>query len=198
MVDHVSRPTSDQKNDGWRLVERLKAIGHVDRPSEHVLALGTLDAFYDDCQSSTDGQNVLKSRANLTKLVGGYYKGGKPWKKWETRQLSTAIKLQLLMQLNGVQQQPLPTAEQVDLPSMELPDYGLVATEVEEPAEAEGQCANGSISRAETRLEAGSGKGRSSPDHNSGLGGSQQAVGGGRSTDEDISRLPGIEQASGS
>jgi hypothetical protein len=131
MVDHVSRPTSDQKNGGWRLVERLRAIGHVDRPTEHILALGTLEDFHKHCQSSTDGRAVLKSRSNLTKLVGGYYKGGKPWNGWETRSLTTAEKLQLLHQS---QQQPLPAAGTVALPQMALPDYGIAEVQMDDAA----------------------------------------------------------------
>ena len=32
MLDHIAKLTSDQKNGGWRLIERMKAISHVDRP----------------------------------------------------------------------------------------------------------------------------------------------------------------------
>ena len=124
MVVHIQNPKSDQKNGGWRLLERLRAIGHVDRPTEHILALGTLEDFHQECLSSTDGRAVLKSRTNLPKLLGGYYNGGKPWNKWETRVLSTAEKLQLL-QPNRSQQQPLPAAGSVALPQVVLPDYGL-------------------------------------------------------------------------
>ena len=78
-------------------MERLHAIGHVDRPNEHVLALGTTKDFYKNCQTSTDGRAVLKSAINLTKLVNGYYRGGgKSWNEWESRNLTTFQKLQLL------------------------------------------------------------------------------------------------------
>jgi len=60
-----------QKCDGWRLIERLRVIGHVDRPDEHVLARGTLTAFYFDCKLSSDGRDVLHDEANLAKLLKG-------------------------------------------------------------------------------------------------------------------------------
>ena len=59
MLAHISNPASDQKNGGWRLIERLRAIGHVDRPHEHVLALGTLDSFHKECLQSSDGPPSL-------------------------------------------------------------------------------------------------------------------------------------------
>ena len=102
MLDHISRITSDQKNGGWRLIERLRAIGHVDRPLEHVLALGTPEAFHKDCLAATDGRAVLKDPKNLGKLTGGNYKGGKPWNRWECRQLTTAEKRRLLQQRSRV------------------------------------------------------------------------------------------------
>lgn len=103
MVDHIKRTGSDQKNDGWRLIERLRAIGHVDRPTEHVLALGTPEAFHMDCLKSNDGRAVLTDAKNLGKLTGSSYKGGKPWswKHWECRQLTTAQKRQLLEGRHG-------------------------------------------------------------------------------------------------
>ena len=42
LINHIETPSSDQKSEGWRLIDRLRAIGHVDRPHDHVLALGTL------------------------------------------------------------------------------------------------------------------------------------------------------------
>ena len=69
MVEHVQHSTSDQKNFGWRLIERLRAIGHVDRRHEHVPALGTLEMFYKDCCSATDGREVLRNRDNLGRLL---------------------------------------------------------------------------------------------------------------------------------
>ena len=90
MLDHMERATSDHKNGGWRLIERLRAIGHVNRPHEHVLAFGTPEAFHKDCLDSDDGRSVLKDPRNLGKLTAGSYKGGKPWNKWECRKLSVA------------------------------------------------------------------------------------------------------------
>jgi hypothetical protein len=122
MVDHIERPTSDQKNDGWRLIERLKAIGHISRPTQHVLALGTLEHFHAECGRSTDGRAVLKDRKNLSKLLGGSYKGGgKAWNGWELRVLTTAEKRQLLAKLAG-EQQPLATAEPAAA-ATNLPDF---------------------------------------------------------------------------
>ena len=87
MLNHIATPTSDHKNGGWRLIERLRAIGHVDRPQVHVLAFGTLEAFHKSCLSSNDGRSVLKSRDNLGRLLNDRYKGeaGKPWNGWECR-----------------------------------------------------------------------------------------------------------------
>ena len=96
MLDHIERETSDQKNGGWRLIERLRAIGHISRPDNHVLALGTIEEFYKECLTSDDGRAVLKNRDNLGRLLGGKSKGGKPWNGWECRKLSSTEKLQLL------------------------------------------------------------------------------------------------------
>ena len=90
MLDHITTATSDHKNDGWRLIERLQAIGHVKRPRDHVPALGTLDSFHKSCLSSSDGRAVLTNKNTLGKLLAGTYNGGKPWKQWEKRILSTA------------------------------------------------------------------------------------------------------------
>ena len=53
MLDHISRAKSDQKNGGWRLIERLRAIGHVDRPSEHAefVAIRLLDPLLVACET---------------------------------------------------------------------------------------------------------------------------------------------------
>jgi hypothetical protein len=100
MINHIQTATSDQKNGGWRLIERLCAIGHVNRPHEHVLALGTPTSFHQDCMASNDGRTVLKDPKNLGKLIKGSYKGGgKPWHSWECRTLSTAEKRRALASL---------------------------------------------------------------------------------------------------
>ena len=99
MMSHVQDIASDQKNGGWRLIERLRAIGHVDRPHVHVLAVGTLEAFHKECLSSDDGRAMLKSRDNLGRLLKDKYNGGgKAWLKWQCRHLSTAEKRALLQQ----------------------------------------------------------------------------------------------------
>lgn len=123
MLDHIARSTSDQKNGGWRLIERLKAIGHVERPNEHVLVIGTVEDFHDDCLRAKDGRDVLKDRRNLAKLIGGHYKGGKPWKQWEHRHLSNAEKLRLLQHLHMESELPA-AAEPVVSVQVALPDYG--------------------------------------------------------------------------
>ncbi len=137
MVTHVADPSSDQKNGGWRLIERLRAIGHVDRPHVHVLALGTLEAFWKDCLSSDDGRHVLKNRDNLGRLLKDRYNGGgKAWLKWQCRHLSTAEKRALLQQLDSpstaskapgstafVTGQQQPASQAV---SIRLPDYGAL------------------------------------------------------------------------
>ena len=123
MLNHIEKQSSDQKNEGWRLIERLRAIGHVNRPRDHVLALGTLAAFHADCLASRDGRAVLTSRDNLGRLLKNRYKGGKPWNQWECRHLTSAEKRQLLETLAG-EQQPLAAVEQAPAGDS-LPDYGL-------------------------------------------------------------------------
>lgn len=133
MVSHISKSSSDQKNGGWRLIERLRAIGHVDRPHQHVLALGTLEQFHKDCLAASDGRASLKSRDNLGKLLNGRYNGGKPWNGWECRHLSTAEKRHLL------EPQSLPRVAPTEAPApFVLPDYasvlGSVGTQFDDAA----------------------------------------------------------------
>ena len=97
MNEHIANDKSDQKNGGWRLIERLKCIGHVDRPHEHVPALGTPAAFHKDCLNSSDGRSVLKDDKSLGKLLLGTYNSGKPYNLWELREISVAEKRQLLL-----------------------------------------------------------------------------------------------------
>jgi hypothetical protein len=90
MVDHVTNVNSDQKCGGWRLIERLWWIYHVDQPDCLVPALGTLDAFFLDCKNARDGRAVLTSRESLRKMLGGTYNGGKPYQGWQRKKLDKA------------------------------------------------------------------------------------------------------------
>eukprot|EP00966_Prymnesium_polylepis_P188596 4370431-Prymnesium_polylepis.1 len=87
METHVLDIASDQKNDGWRLLQRLKWLRNVDDPSLLLPALGTLDAFAATCRDASDARSSLKSRECVQKLLAGQppggYKGGKPYAKWE-------------------------------------------------------------------------------------------------------------------
>lgn len=85
MQDHVAKPSSDQKNGGWRLVERLRWIQSVAKPTLIVPALGTLHAFHANCLHANDGRENLVDRDNLRKLLAGSYGrggGGKPYNGW--------------------------------------------------------------------------------------------------------------------
>ena len=124
MLDHIGS-RSDQKNSGWRLIERLRCIGRVDRPHEHVPALGTLDSFHKQCLSSSDGRDVLKNKTTLSNLISGTYNGGgKAWKKWELRHLTVQQKRQMLQawRQGAAQSQAAPPAQPAPL---QLPDYGI-------------------------------------------------------------------------
>lgn len=130
MLDHIDSASSDQKNGGWRLLDRLRFIGHVNLPDENVPALGTLDAFYDSCKRAADGRNVLDKKNTLGKLLAGTYNGGKPWKCWQLRHLNAAQKRQALQQWLGrsaIVTQPMVMAppRHGQQPSMMpiLPDY---------------------------------------------------------------------------
>ena len=147
MKDHIASESSDQKNDGWRLIERLRCIGHVDRPREHVLALGTLESFHRDCLASKDGRNVLKNRDNLGRLLRNRYNGGKPWNKWECRHLSLAEKRRLLSERRGLDQLHGAVAE--SSLSISLPDYSTNALST--------PCANSAPMRVEDDSSATSG-----------------------------------------
>ena len=87
MEKHVLDPGSDQKNDGWRLVERLKWLRHLGDAPLLLPALGTIDTFSATCISASDARSSLKSRECIQKLLAGEppggYKGGKPYGKWE-------------------------------------------------------------------------------------------------------------------
>ena len=137
MRDHIVQETSDQKNGGWQLIERLRAIGHVSRPHEHVLAIGTVEAFHSDCLSSTDGRAVLKNRDSLVRLLGNRYKGGKPWSQWEHRQLSTAQKRELLQRVtpsDGSAAEAAATAQASVSSTMQLPDFATAVSAFEPAA----------------------------------------------------------------
>lgn len=131
MLEHIHDAGSDHKNNGWRLIERLRFIGHVDHPHAHVPALGTLDAFHQSCLSATDGRSVLRDKTTLGKLLAGTYNGGgKAWKKWELRHLSTAQKrhaLQQRLDRGPIVTQPMamapPTHGQQPTMMPILPDY---------------------------------------------------------------------------
>jgi hypothetical protein len=135
MRDHIANPKSKQKNDGWRLLERLSCISHVDRPNTIVPALGTLESFHEECMSATDGRSVLNDPVNLRKLLGGYYKGGgKPWNKWKLRDdLSVAEKRELLQQHQngGAQPQSQPAVQ----PQPQLPNYAAIGVGSDVPFE---------------------------------------------------------------
>ena len=126
MLNHINTASSDQKNGGWRLIDRLRAIGHVDKPHQHVLALGSLEAFYADCQSSDDGRGVLKNRDNLGRLLKDRYNGGKPWLNWQCRHLSTAEKRALLQQPSIPTTAPGST-EASGTAGLQLPNFAAAA-----------------------------------------------------------------------
>ena len=91
MLHHIASASSDQKNGGWRLMERLKFIRLASQPHIVVAAVGTLDAFHRECLAARDGRAKLKDKGTLGKLLAGKYKGGgKPWLGWELCQLSAA------------------------------------------------------------------------------------------------------------
>jgi len=84
MEEHVKRPASDQKNGGYRLISRLRFIQSEEDPTLIVPALGTLDAFYNDCMDAHDGREKLVNPDNLRKLLAGSYNGGgKPYNGWK-------------------------------------------------------------------------------------------------------------------
>jgi len=115
MLDHKQNPESDHKNGGWRLIERLRFIGHIHRPNEHIPALGTFDAFYNECLRSKDGRHVLTDKSTLSKLLNGTYQGGKPYKKvWQTRYLSVTEKRKALLERSGAVAQEQPVQLNID------------------------------------------------------------------------------------
>jgi len=136
MVSHINTRTSDHKNGGWRLIDRVRAIGHVDRPREHVLALGTLEDFHRNCLASSDGRAALKNRDSLARLLKNKYNGGKPWLEWECRFLSTAEKRHLLEPESAPLVAPVEAAA-----SGVLPDYssglGAVGAQFNDAVDAE-------------------------------------------------------------
>jgi hypothetical protein len=148
-LEHISSPTSDQKDEGWRLIERLRCIGHVNSPQEHVPALSTLESFHKSCMSSSDGRNVLKHKPTLGLLLAGTYNSGKPWKKWELRVLSVAEKRQLLLLRLGRIEQPAPPVHHEHQPAQQgyVPDYGRVNLNVDVLLRPAGSCSSASGSQ---------------------------------------------------
>ena len=107
MLAHISLASSDQKNDGWRLIERLRCIRLRDRPSVLVPALGSLESFHAECLSATDGRKKMKDKGTLGKLLAGTYRGGgKGWHGWELCQLSTEEKRAVLRKRLAAQATP--------------------------------------------------------------------------------------------
>ena len=97
MLDHIASASSDQKNNGWRLMERMKCIRLAAKPNFVVPAVGTLDAFHRECLAARDGRANMKDKGTLGKLLAGTYKGGgKPWHGFELCQLSAAEKRAVL------------------------------------------------------------------------------------------------------
>ena len=125
MVAHIKKSTSDQKNNGWRLIDRLRCIGPVKLPLVNVPALGTLDSFHKSCLSADDGRQELRDKGTLGKLLSGTYAGANGWKGWERRILSSAQKRQLLLgspELSS--QRPSAAIPAVELPAAALPNSG--------------------------------------------------------------------------
>ena len=89
LENHIANPRSDQKCGGWRLLDRMWHIYHVDAPKVLVPVIGTLDQFFASCQSASDGREVLTSRESLRKLLSGTYNGGKPYNKWQRCKLAS-------------------------------------------------------------------------------------------------------------
>lgn len=94
LIEHTKKLTSDQKCNGWRLIDRLRHIGPVGQPDVIVPAIGTIEYFWQACCAATDGRQCLKDRSNFVKLMGGdvqsagKYNKGQPYCGWERRQLS--------------------------------------------------------------------------------------------------------------
>ena len=157
MVAHIDDPHSDQKNGGWRLVERMRAIGHVSRPTDTRPAIGTLDAFHAACLASTDGRAMLKDKETLGKLLAGTYNNGKPWKKWERRELTVVQMRQLLERLFGGAAELQQAQEPPQMPQQ--PDFGDAAAAVAAwiSTTVEGSRATGSSSCVSGRHQASQG-----------------------------------------
>ena len=108
MVNHIDTPSSDQKNGGWRLVDRLRVIGPVDQPTVMVPVLGAPKSFFTSCLTAMDGREKMTSKENLNKLLAGpvdgrgNYKGGKPYQGYERRTLSSNEKWALLHRRLGL------------------------------------------------------------------------------------------------
>ena len=70
MEDHVFNPRSDQKCNGWRLIERLCWIQHITHTDWILPVLGTVDLFLRSCAHADDGRAKLKSDKSLKALLG--------------------------------------------------------------------------------------------------------------------------------
>ena len=114
LIEHTKKLTSDQKCNGWRLIDRLRHIGPVGQPDVIVPAIGTIEYFWQACCAATDGRQCLKDRSNFVKLMGGdvqsagKYNKGQPYCGWERRQLSADEAWRLLHRRWGLQLQVHP------------------------------------------------------------------------------------------
>ena len=110
--DHIVNPASDQKCNGWRLIERLRWLQHISHGEWIIPALGTADALVQACAEAADDRRKLKSQKSVRMLLGNYgkFQNGKPYNNWRLYNLDpreAEARMRRLVQISAAGQDAL-------------------------------------------------------------------------------------------
>ena len=109
MDEHVVSSSSDHKCDGWRLIERLRWVQHVEHNEWLLPALGTAESFVASCTRATDDRRKIANQKATRMLLGAYgkYTNGKPYCCWRLKCMTPSeaearIKCMVQIQARGM------------------------------------------------------------------------------------------------
>eukprot|EP00966_Prymnesium_polylepis_P224521 5192985-Prymnesium_polylepis.1 len=89
MESHVINAASDQKCNGWRLIDRLRWVQHISHDEWIIPALCTAERFVQTCVEATDDRAKLSYQKSVRMLLGNYgkFQDGKPYNGWRLHHL---------------------------------------------------------------------------------------------------------------